>query len=176
MRPTMPLLSLMHCAAALALAGCASSQNLPCPACAAHTDWQAYPKVMLDPIAVQPGDGNTFEGLTDSEQEALALYMDARFGDALNETRALVNWVSPGTLRLKLTLTGATAPARNGDGMAPCVSYAVEMRDASSQRLLMAYATRQCPGPLQLPAGAGTMAAAEAGLRTGAKELAQRLQ
>src|SRR5882762_7501931 len=97
---------------------------------------------------------------------------------------------APTTLRLRLTLTGASTntpvlgplsrfdiagglynsvqAVRGGEGtFTGSVIYAVEIYDAPTNRLLSAYVTKQYPGSLNIMASFGSLSAAETGIDKG---------
>jgi len=102
-------------------------------------------------------------------------------------------------LRLRLTLTGAETntavvstftrfdlvglPYNAVQGMRGkeglfmgSVSYSVEIYDAPSNRLLMAFVTKQHPNAMNVAATFGSLRAAKTGLDKGAEELLGRLR
>jgi hypothetical protein len=124
--------------------------------------------------------------------------MRDRFASSLSHDYRIVERAEPGTLRLHLMLTGAsvTPPVvgtlthfdlaggiyntmqgvRGKQGMmSGAVVYAVEIRDAQSDRLLHAQVTKQYPGALNIPASFGALKAAKVGIDKGARELAMQL-
>ena len=216
MRPSMH--TMIH-AAAFALAGCTGTQPLPYPdrpssaqvqpdatdiagqmphSPSGRIGWQPYSNILIEPIEISRGNDGQFEGMTEEDREALAQYMDARFSDRLNARFSLVTRTGPDTLRLKLTLTGATASTpmigtftrfdlvggpynlvqalRGREGsFTGSVSYAVEIFDASSEQLLMRYAARQYPSAWDIKATLGKLNASRAGIDKAADDLAARL-
>lgn len=216
MRPSMH--TMIH-AAAFALAGCTGTQPLPYPgplssaqlqpdatdiagqmlySHSERIDWRAYSNILIEPIEIYRGSDSQFEDVTEEDREALAQYMDARFSDRLNARFSLVTRTGPDTLRLKLTLTGATASTpmigtftrfdlaggpynlvqalRGKEGLfTGSVTYAVEIFDASTDRLLMAYVARQYPNAWNIKATFGKLDASRAGIDKAADDLAARL-
>uniref|UniRef100_UPI000D3DB00F DUF3313 domain-containing protein n=1 Tax=unclassified Variovorax TaxID=663243 RepID=UPI000D3DB00F len=186
-------------AAAVALAGCSGAQPLP-PA-PWQADGAAYPGIFIEPIEIEGegGGDRPFDDLSPDERQALAQYMDARFSDRLNDTFSLVSRAGPGTLRVKLRLTGATPTTpmlgtvtrfdllggpynlvqalRGKEGsFTGSVSYAVEVFDGATDRRLMAYAARQYPDAWNLKATLGRLEASKAGIDKAADDLAARLR
>jgi hypothetical protein len=105
----------------------------------------------------------------------------------------------PNTIRVRLTLTGAATntavlgtlsrldiasgiyngvqAVRGGEGiLTGSVSYVAEVLDATTSRLLCAYISKQYPGPFDLGATIGPLAAAEAGIDKGADALIEGLK
>jgi len=165
---------------------------------ATQVDWRNYTKAMIDPVAIYRGTDNQFGDMDDNDRATLGSYMQVQFAEKLATRFQLTNTPGPNTLRIKLTLTGATttplvAPAthvdiagnlynsvqaiRGGEGlMAGSAIYAVEIYDASTSRLLSAYVTKQYPGALNVGASFGSMGAAKTGIDKGADALVAQLK
>ncbi|MEK6348197.1 MAG: DUF3313 domain-containing protein [Burkholderia sp.] len=164
-----------------------------------QVDWSQYGKLVLDPVVVYRGSDAQFGKLSPADESALADYMGKTFGKRLSGRFALVGQPAAGTLRIRLTLTGAetTKPVigqamhfdiagnlyngvqavRGGQGaFSGSVSYAVEIYDASSNQLLKAYVSKQYPNAMNLPAAFGSLAAARTGLDKGADALVAMLK
>lgn len=164
----------------------------------AGADWRRYSSVTIEPVAIYRGADNQFEKISEQDKELLAQYMRTEFGDELNKRFDVVNYTGPGTLRLKLTLTGAkTTPQfvgtvtkfdlaggpynavqaiRGKEGaLSGSVSYAVEVYDASANRLLEAYVAKQYPSAMNVKASLGALGASKVGIRKGAQDLVTRL-
>ncbi|WP_205954832.1 DUF3313 domain-containing protein [Pantoea stewartii] len=163
-------------------------------------DWSKYRSIIIDPVEIYDGRDAQFNDLSQADRRNLADYMQKKFTDVLREKFA-VN-TSAGnvpTLRLKLTLTGAdTTPqvvgtftkfdlaggpynivqsVRGGRGlMSGYVNYAVEVKDASTGELLLAYVAEQYPNAMNLGATFGSMSAAETGVDKGADQLLEKLR
>ena len=73
-----------------------------------QVDWQQYRKVIIDPVVVYRAADNQFGDMNDSDKKALAGYMQSKFEEKLRTRFELANAPGPGTLRVKLTLTGAS--------------------------------------------------------------------
>lgn len=163
------------------------------------TDWRAYNKVILDPVVIYRGPDQQFGDMSEQSKASLARYMQARFAEQLRSRFTIVNQRGPGTLRVKLTLTGAVTntpalgtlsrfdiggavyngvqSARDGEGsMTGSVVYAVEIFDASTSRVLGAFVSKQYPTPYNIKASVGALAAAEAGIDKGADALVEQLR
>jgi hypothetical protein len=120
--------------------------------------------------------------------------MTTEFSEALGQRFRFAAKPGPDTLRIRLTLTGAetTTPvlatfsrfdigmgsynlvqaARDRKGtFSGSVSYAVEIYNASTSRLLESYVTRQYPRTYDISATFGSLSAARAGISIGAKSL-----
>lgn len=163
------------------------------------TNWHDYDRIIVDPVAIYRGADNQFGDMSDDDKRTLADYMRFKFSEKLEARFALVNDVAPRTLRLKLTLTGAennsavvstvvkfdlagglyngVQAVRGREGMMTgSVIYAVELFDASSNRLLASYITKQYPGAMNIGATIGGLAAAKTGIQKGADALVHDLQ
>lgn len=157
-----------------------------------------YPKLLIDPVAVYAGGDAQFGSVAAADQRAMAEYMQQKFAEALGTRFQLVAAPEPGTLRVRLTLTGletSTPVISTVTHLAPMglalntgleadgdngtffgsVTYAAELSDAMSGALLYAYVTRQTPDALDVTASFGSLAAAREGVRIGAAHLTQKL-
>lgn len=166
---------------------------------ASNADWRQYQKIIIDPVAIYQGPDQQFGTMTDADKVALAGYMQAQFTEKLRGRFLMVSAPGPHTLRLKLTLTGATATtpvlatlsrfdvaggvynglqtARGGEGtLTGAVIYAVEIHDAKTNQLLAAYVSKQYPNPYDIPASFGPLAASKVGIDKGAEALLAELQ
>jgi len=164
----------------------------------ARPAWREYSRVIIEPVVIYHGADNQFGDVTTEQQQELAAYMQKQFSQTLAERYQIVHQVSAGTLRIRLTLTGAetTTPVlgtftrfdlaggpynvvqsiRGKQGsFTGSVSYAVEIFDASSQQLLEAYVSKQYPNALNIGASWGALNAAETGIDKGAEQLAERI-
>lgn len=165
----------------------------------ADINWAKYSAAIVDPVIVYNGSDHHFEKISGEDKENLARYMQVEFADKLS--KRFRSAVLPGgdTLRIKLTLTGAKAntnvlntvmhfdllggpynavqAVRDKEGMmSGSVSFAVEIYDSSTNALLGAYVAKQYPNAWNLPAGMGSMAAAEVGIQKGAEQLVAYLR
>ena len=166
---------------------------------AGPVNWESYSKAILDPVKIYRGADNQFGKMSDEDRAALARYMQARFAKALARRFQVTTIPGAGTLRIRLTLTGAAASTpvlstlsridmaggiynavqavRGQDGMMTgWVMYAVEIYDAPTNHLLEAFVTKQYPGVYDLPATIGSLAAAKAGIADGAETLVEGLK
>ncbi|MGF6778455.1 DUF3313 domain-containing protein [Paraburkholderia sp. GAS334] len=163
-----------------------------------QADWYGYRKLIIDPVTVYRGADNQFGEMHDADKTTLAKYMQSTFAEKLGKRFEMANAAGPDTLRLKLTLTGAeTSTAvistfsrfdiaggiyngvqavRGGKGaFTGSVTYAVEIYDASTNRLLQAYVTKQYPNAMNIGATFGSLGAAKTGIDKGADALAEQL-
>jgi hypothetical protein len=161
-------------------------------------DWRSYKNVIVDPVQIYAGPDSQFEKVSDDDKTALAKYMDDTFREQLQQRFTLVEEPLANTLRLRVTLTGAkktTAVAstftrfdlagtpynvvqsiRGGQGtFTGSVSYAVEIYDAGTGRLLCAYVEKQYPNAMNVGSTFGALSASKVGIRKGAQELMTRL-
>ncbi|SFE12783.1 DUF3313 domain-containing protein [Paracidovorax konjaci] len=157
-------------------------------------DWRGYSRLIIDPVTVYRGPDQQFEDVPETARYALADYLRNQFTARLATRFRIVDRPTPGTLRLRLTLTGAKSTTRGLSTVTRfdlaggpynlvqglrgkegtftgSVSYAVEIFDAPSGALLDAFVTRQYPNALNIAATLGTMDAAQAGIEKGADEL-----
>lgn len=162
-------------------------------------DWNKYSRAILDPVVIYQGADAQFDVVSPEQKQALAAYMQQAFGKSVGERYPLTHAITPGTLRIRLTLTGAetTTPVlgtfsrfdlmggpynivqsvRGKQGsFTGSVSYAVEIYDASSNQLLKAYIAKQYPNSLNVGASWGALSAAETGLDKGAEQLQEQLK
>ncbi|MBN7124475.1 hypothetical protein BSU01_22570 [Erwinia billingiae] len=167
---------------------------------AAPADWNKYRSIIIDPVEIYGGSDAQFNDLPQDDRRNLADYMQKKFAEVLAE-KFTVN-ASAGNapaLRLKLTLTGAdTTPqvvgtftkfdlaggpynivqsVRGGRGlMSGYVNYAVEVKDAATGELLLAYVAEQYPNAMNVGATFGSMSAAETGVDKGAEQLLEKMR
>ncbi|MEJ8797541.1 DUF3313 domain-containing protein [Trinickia caryophylli] len=164
-----------------------------------QADWRQYRQMMIEPVVVYRGSDNQFGNTSAEDREALAQYMQATFAKKLQTRFQIVDRPGPGTLRLKLTLTGAakTTPVvgtllhldiagnvyngvqamRGREGaMTGAVFYSVEIYDASTNKLLNAYVAKQYPNAMNIGASFGGLSASKTGIDKGADALLAQLQ
>ena len=172
--------------------------HMPYRYSAADADWTSFTSVVLDPIAIYDGPDQQFGDMSARDRKALADYMQAQLGEALKGNYALANAPGPNTLRIHATLTGAEASTPvlstvskiapvglvvNGvqslrdkqAALTGSVSYAVEIYDSTSGRLLRAYVSKQYPFAENVLASFGTLDASRAGIRNGSHDLLAQL-
>lgn len=163
------------------------------------TNWKTYSSVMIDPVTIYKGTDHQFGEVKPEDQQTLADYMQEQFGKALKERYRIVASPGPDTLRVHLVLTGAetTTPVlgtftkidlgggiynivqsvRGKEGMMTgSVSYAVEIYDAPTNRLLQAYVAKQYPNAMNIGASFGSLGASKVGIEKGAEELAMQMK
>jgi len=165
---------------------------------AANVDWREYVNVVLDPVEIYSEPDNQFEAVSPQEKEMLAQYMEEQFRKALASRWTLVSAPAAKTIRVRATLTGAKSNTRMistflrfdlGGGpynavqavrdeeglLTGSVSYAVEIYDASTNRLLNAYVAKQFPNAWNIKATLGRMDASKVGIEKAATDLVARL-
>ena len=161
--------------------------------------WGQYSKVMIEPVEIYRGPDNQFGSVDDKDRAVLAQYMGKAFTEKLATRFALASQSGPGSLRIKLTLTGAekttavlgqfthfdiggnlydgiSAATGGKSAFGGSVSYAVEIYDGSSGSLLGAYVSKQYPNAMNPVASFGALGAAKTGIDKGANALLARLQ
>jgi len=162
-------------------------------------DWQQYAALLVDPVAIYHGQDAQFQDISEDEKNELAAYMQSTFTDRLATRFKLVQTPQARALRLKLTLTGAEKSTQGvstilhfdiAGGMYNVVqairggqpaatgsaSYAVEIYDATSNRLLSAYVTKRYPRAMNVAASFGALHAARSGIERGASSLTDELK
>jgi hypothetical protein len=166
---------------------------------AAPVDWSKYRNIIVDPVDIYGGSDAQFNDLSQEDRRNLADYMQKKFAEVLGEKFTVnKNVGNVPSLRLQLTLTGAdTTPqvvgtftkfdlaggpynivqsVRGGRGlMSGYVNYAVEVKDAATGELLLAYVAEQYPNAMNVGATFGSMSAAETGIDKGAEQLLEKL-
>lgn len=166
----------------------------------APVEWSKYKSIIIEPVKIYTGSDAQFNELAQEDRRHLANYMRDKFGEVLAEK--FVTNMSAGngpSLRLKLILTGAdTTPqvigtvtkfdlaggpynivqsVRGGRGlMSGYVNYAVEIEDAETKALLLAYVAEQYPNAMNVGATFGSLSAAETGIDKGAEQLLEKLR
>jgi Protein of unknown function (DUF3313) len=163
-----------------------------------RVDWRKYTDVMIAPVTIYRGSDSQFEKISEEDKNTLAQYMQEQFTAKLAERLRIANTASPSTLRIQLTLTGAKRTTqvvstfthfdlagtpynvvqsiRGKEGlMMGSVSYAVEIYDASTDRLLSAYVEKQYPNAMNVKSTFGGLTAPKTGIRKGADSLVAHL-
>ena len=158
-----------------------------------------YTHIMLDTVSIYGGDDHQFGKLSAADRQQLAEFAQMQFTQTLGEKYALAAVAGPDTLRIHVTLTGATAStpvlatvkqivpvgavlgtlrsaADKPSRTLGSVMYAVEIYDSQSDRLLRSFVSKQYPAAENIPASLGPLTAAETGIKKGAKALLTQLQ
>ncbi len=161
-------------------------------------NFRRYYKAIVEPVQIYDGPDAQFTKLSPREQEQLADYMQQRFDEELRKVFELTERAGPSTLRIRLTLTGATPTkailgplsrfdlaggaynayqgikGREGT-MTGSVIYAVEVYDSADDSLLLAEITKQYPNAMNVGASFGVLKAPMLGIEKGAAELREKL-
>jgi hypothetical protein len=163
-----------------------------------RVDWRKYDEVIVAPVAIYRGRDAQFQKVSEEKKNILAQYMEEQFTAKLAERFRIANTPSPRTLRVQLTLTGAKTSTpvvstfthfdlaggpynvvqsvRGKEGMMMgSVSYAVEIYDASDNRLLSAYVEKQYPNAMNVGSTFGGLSGSKTGIRKGADSLLAQL-
>jgi hypothetical protein len=164
-----------------------------------QVNWADYSKVIIDPVAVYQGADNQFGDMSENDRVSLSHYVQAQFTVALSKRFAVTSTPGPGTLRVKLTLTGAATSTpvlstfahldiagnlyngvqavRGKEGMMKgWVMYAAEVQNAATGQLLEAFETKQYPNAFNVMATFGPLAAAKTGVDKGAGTLVAQMR
>jgi hypothetical protein len=161
-------------------------------------DFSAYSAIIVEPVEIYRNRDNQFGSITEKDKVELASYMQRSFEGRLRPKYALTKIPGPGTLRLKLELTGAKAnavistvaklmpvglavnglqAARGKEGtLSGSINYSVEVYDSATNDLLLAYVSKQYPSALDLGASLGPLGASKVGIDKGAEALLSKLQ
>jgi len=166
---------------------------------ARQVDWSRYRSAVLDPVVIYQGSDNQFGGMAEADKAKLAAFMTADFSEALSRRFVMTKRPGAGTVRVRLTLAGAskTVPivatlsrfdmagvvyngaqaVRDRPGfLTGAVVYAVEIFDATTGELLLAYVAKQYPKAYDIKASMGDLTAAEVGIQRGAEELLKQVR
>ncbi|WAT14728.1 DUF3313 domain-containing protein [Xanthomonas fragariae] len=162
-------------------------------------DWTRYRAALVESVSIYRGPDAQFEDVPEHDKRMLAEYMQQEFGNAIAQRWERTTSANRDTLRVRITLTGAkpskrvlgtimkvdigggsynaVQAARGKEGaFSGSVSYAVEIYDAPSNRLLAAYVEKQYPSAMNIKASLGAYDAAKAGIRKGAEQLVEGLE
>ncbi len=162
-------------------------------------DLNAYASIIMEPARIYRGRDGQFGNLSEQSRAELARHADHHFNRELARRHLLVALASKGSLRMRVTITGAqgsipviaTATKLTPVGLAlsglrfirdkegnfsGAVMYAVELFDAGTGKLVYAFVTRQYPNALNIPATILPLGAAKAGIERGASTAAAALK
>lgn len=162
-------------------------------------DWTRYRAALIEPVSIYRGPDAQFEDVPEQDKRMLADYMQQQFGMAIGQRWQRATTAERDSLRVRITLTGAkpskrvlgtfmkvdlgggsynaVQAARGKEGaFSGSVSYAVEIFDAQSNRLLAAYVEKQYPSAMNIKASLGAYDAAKAGIRKGAEQLVKGME
>ena len=164
-----------------------------------NVDSPSYNSVILEPVANYDGPDHQFGDTSQAEKKLLVEYAQTQFTEVLKSQYAVVAAPGRNTLRVRVTLTGIET---NTPGLAPImkifplgllintvdtvqdrqgplsgsVSFAVEIYDSASNRLLRAYVSKEYPAAENIGASFGALDASKAGIRKGAHSLLKQLR
>lgn len=161
-------------------------------------EWAKYTHYVLDPVEVYEGPDGQFGSASAEDKAELADYMRAQFDEVLKSRYRKASTARAGALRVHLTLTGMESNTAvlstlvnvipvgllvNGVKSATgaqatfsgSVSYAVEIYDGATDRLLRAYVTKKYPMAVDISASLGALDAAKAGIRSGAVAMLEQM-
>lgn len=164
-----------------------------------EVDWSRYRAAIIEPVAIYRGPDAQFENVPEQDKRMLADEMQQHFGNAIARRWRPTLSADRDTLRIRMTLTGAkpskrvlgtlmkvdlgggsynaVQAARGKQGaFSGSVSYAVEIFDAQTDRLLAAYVEKQYPSAMNIKASLGAYDAARTGIRKGAEQLVEGLE
>lgn len=164
-----------------------------------EVDWTRYRAALIEPVSIYRGPDAQFEDVPEQDKRMLADYMQQEFGNAIGQRWQRATTAESDSLRVRITLTGAkpskrvlgtfmkvdigggsynaVQAARGKEGaFSGSVSYAVEIFDAQSNRLLAAYVEKQYPSAMNIKASLGAYDAAKAGIRKGAEQLVKGME
>jgi hypothetical protein len=162
-------------------------------------NFRTYSAVIVEPVEIYRGRDQQFGSTNDKNKIVLASYMKDTFENRLKSKYTLTSIPGPATLRLRLTLTGAKAnapvisaaakimplglavnsvqAARGKEGtLSGSINYSVEVYDSATDKLLLAYVSKQYPGALDVGASLGPLGASKVGIQKGADDLIVKLQ
>jgi hypothetical protein len=173
--------------------------HLPYVYYAPNVDLASYRAAIFEPVTIYQGADAQLGGLTPEHVQELATYMQAQFQQALAPRFYVATAVGPSVLRLHVTLTGASrsVPVLSTAGQVVpvgavfgvlrgahdkerktlgSISYAVEVYDSVTNRLLRAFVVYEYPMAEDLSASVGPLGSSEASIRRGASVLVSQLQ
>lgn len=176
----------------------AHNQSIPYDYSVPDAEWTEYTHFILDPVALYGGPDGQFGSASTEDKSELARYMQVRFDEMLRTRYLPASEAGLRTLRIHLTLTGleTNTPvlstlskvtpvgllmngAKSAIGtqarFSGSVSYAAEIYDSASGRLLRAYITEQYPLAVNVAASFGSLDAAKAGIRNGAEAMLEQI-
>lgn len=161
--------------------------------------WNDYTRVLLQPVVLYAGADAQFGDASDDDKRQVMAALRSSFEAALRRRYTIVDEPGPRTLKLRLTLTGfekntpvlatltkvlpiglirnSIKSAYDEQGsLSGSLSYAVEVYDASNDRLLRAFVAKRYPGALNIGASLGTLDAARTAARDGGLALLDDLR
>ena len=174
------------------------SPNIKLSYSAPDNEWDKYADFVLDPVSIYSGPDSLLDDTSAADKTELVRYMQAQFEEVLKSRYRQVSDAGPGTLRIHLTLIGVETNtpllstlanvlpvglvvngvmSANGAqaSFSGSISYAVEVYEGKSDRLLRAYVTKQYPMAIDISSSLGALDAAKAGIRSGAVEMLKQI-
>ncbi|MHC1479826.1 DUF3313 domain-containing protein [Frateuria aurantia] len=163
-------------------------------------DWGHYHRFIMSPVIVYQGPDAQFDSkISMKDREALADDMQVEFTQRLSQRYTQTLIPTGDTLEVQVTLTGARhtkafigtftkfdmggtpinllQAARGREGLFNgSISYAVEIHDAGSHQLLLAYVDKQYPNAMNIKASFGALSAARVGIHKAADNLLGNLK
>lgn len=175
------------------------SGHLPFYYSVADVNWAGYDKVWLEPVTIYQSNDQQFGRLDMGDRQKLAADMQAQFSQALAGKYGLASGAGLGVLRVHITLVGAsgTTPVLSTikqimpvgavmgtvksvmdkpSKLMGSVTYAVEVYDSQTKKLIRAFVAVQYPAAENIAASLGNLAAAETGIRKGAEAFPGQLK
>jgi hypothetical protein len=161
---------------------------------AKDVDWKQYSRFLIPRAAIYSGSDAQFGGATNEQKQEVADFLRNEFAKVLDQGGyPIVTQPGPAVAELKLTLAGLAlthpfaatishlAPAgivmNIGKGVAGgggtfmgSVTFAGEVYDSQSGKLLAAFVTRQNAGAMNVPAAMSELGSAKVGVTKGAKD------
>jgi hypothetical protein len=173
--------------------------HLPYVYYAQDADLASYRAAIFEPVTIYQGADAQLGDLSAEHVQQLAAYMQTQFQQALANRFYPATAIGASVLRLHITLTGASRsiPVLSTAGQVVpvgavlgalrgahdkarktlgSVSYAVEVYDSSTNRLLRAFIVYEYPRPEDVRASVGPLGSSEASIRRGASLLVSQLQ
>jgi len=162
-------------------------------------DLATYHGVIFEPVSIYSGSDHQFGKLSIDDRKVLAAYTQKQFAAVLSQRYVMTSLPGPNTLKVLVTLTGAekTVPvlgtlkqitpvgaavglvrsARDKQAHSiGSVTYAVEIYDSSSGRILRALIVTEYPAAENLSASIGALTAAEVGIQKGSQSLLDEMK
>lgn len=162
------------------------------------TDFCRYTKLIIDPVIIYDGEDAQFGSVSQEDRKIVADYMQQKFAEILHDKYEMVTFPEPNALRLHLTLAsvetstpvistlshvspiglvvnGVRQSLDDNGTFFGSVSYAAELYDAGTGKLIYAYVTKQTPDALDATASFRYLDAAKEGVRIGARHLRDNL-
>lgn len=157
-------------------------------------DWQGYSRAILSPVIPEIGVHCEFASIWPSEEETLRAYLDDKLRSHISKKFQIAETVTENAIRIKYSLTGSKPnipilstiarldpltslfniyqACRGAEGtLLGSITYWIEVQDASTGKLLLAFVGRGYPNPLNLSASFGRLTAAKYGIESASRNL-----